>query len=563
MEGLIHFSLLFDKLTQNEQTIFFTKMVQSVGMNFIKKAIFGYFAEKLLQFKPYDHTKITTTNNILSNIINARDSIEKNTSNKVLLDELPLPLISHIASFSKQTDYENLAKANRRIYIGCHSPYTLHQQTRMNQRIQPYKFQSVTSLTTSMKYFNKNIKTYCDISCFPNLNTLKLCSITQEIFFKTFNNEPKCINLDNIIHLQIDDDCYEDDLDQSHDNSQCYYITPINPQYVTLFLSQFTNLERFDQTGRIFDIKDRILNNAQNMAYLPKLSAICIQGVTYDNHYPQNDCYLAALIDKHAKQLQALSILEDDSWGENKVGKHLTENFTKLRELNIECEFNDSLIANCNLLEMVSIRVANTRVCKVVETLIKTNQNVKLLEINAPRSSSGYYWFELGVDNGLTSDCQPGMIEEIKKGLNGLKNCEKQLFYLRLSMPNMGYCCDGVVTDDDGNEVILKLFVKELKKLIHVLQSCKTKCWIFECVLPDYWFWSKCDDSGNILIDERFNEFKKTINELCDNNCYLFAEYWRNRYCCSVSFIVSNDINARKYKSDVKKTVIYINLKNE
>eukprot|EP01084_Bolivina_argentea_P159173 277240_1 len=473
MEGLIHFSLLFDKLTQNEQTIFFTKMVESVGMNFIKRAIFGYFAAKLLQFKQYDHTKITTTNNILSNIINARDSIEKNTSNKVLLDELPLPLISHIASFSKQTDYENLAKANRRIYIGCHSPYTLHQQTRMNQRIQPYKFQSVTSLTTSMKYFNKNIKTYCDISCFPNLNTLKLCSITQQIFFKKFNNKPQCINTNNIIHLEINEDCFEDDLNQSHDNGQGWYITPINPKYITLFLSQFINLQRFDQMGRIFDVSDRVLNNGQNMTYLPKLTAICVKGIRYDNSYPQNDCYLSALINKHSNQLHALSILEDNGWAKNKVGTNLiAQTFPKLRELNIECVFCPSLIASCNLLETVSFRIVNICVCKAIETLLKTNKNVKLLQIDAPQNSSCYYWFQWDqsdFNNNSTSDCQPGMIEEIYKGLNGLKDCEKQLFYLRLSLPNMNDNFESMA--DDGKEVNSNLFIRELKKLVHVLQN--------------------------------------------------------------------------------------------
>ena len=149
--------MLFDSLNTSEQELFVNTILKSVGIDVIKTALFKYFSNKILQFKPYNENHIKTINQTLSHIIHARDSdhSDDNESIQFKLDELSPPLISNIASFLNQQEYTKFQKVNRKIFIGCRNPYSL------------------TELSTTIDNFNDNI------SRFGNVTTLSLSNVNK------------------------------------------------------------------------------------------------------------------------------------------------------------------------------------------------------------------------------------------------------------------------------------------------------------------------------------------------------------------------------------------------
>ena len=89
------------------------------------------------------------------------------------LDEISPPLISNIASFLNQKEYPEFERVNRKIFIGCHSPYSLTEivanpwiMKRFNEKqykieIPLYKIEPATSLAIAMDTFNDTIVKHC------------------------------------------------------------------------------------------------------------------------------------------------------------------------------------------------------------------------------------------------------------------------------------------------------------------------------------------------------------------------------------------------------------------
>eukprot|EP01084_Bolivina_argentea_P076604 138843_1 len=413
MDSLIKFRMLFDSLNSWEELLFMDKIIKSCGTELIKAAIFNHFAQKIIQFKPYNNNHIQTLNETLSDIIRSRKKPDKNENKiELKLDELPAPLISNISSYLMQTEYNKLQIANRKIFIGCNSPFSLNKidlvrRNELTTIINPTVFTSITSLKITLPHFNKYINPNSNNFQFRNLKELILYRAETEDL-EDFLNQ-KCINLANINHLTLADFGSYDYEISVEDPPK----TVLDTATFLIFLSAFSNMQTLTfETSNTFFLDSEW--DTQHIPFFPKLKAIsCTE---FFNGGPElNDVY-CALINKHSKQIESLN------WsysGYDEINKLIN-----LKEFKYSgcCNEEDFWkIANgTNMLNMVSVHFgyesqSRRIICveKFINKLLTTQQNLRFIEIR-----DGVY--------------EKNKINEIEKGIEVLKNMKKQEFTVRI-----------------------------------------------------------------------------------------------------------------------------------
>ena len=311
MEQLIKFQMLFDSLNQTEQKIFILKIINLCGMNLIKTALFTYFARKIVLNQPYNVNNVNTINKALSDIIHARseksietiahqdededdDILPSSTPIIFKFDEIPAPLISNIASFLERYDYLELQQANRRVYIGCNSPFSVTASPHLHPDEVPgeelttalSKYITLSSLDLNMEYYEEydDYSTF-NLAQFPHLRKLKLSRCTNGDLLETFI-EQNDYNLPNIQELHLH-------LFGKHGQS-------IPNEIFCSFLSIFPNLQRFKQSGGFYVAYHGMKSNTPS---LPALEAMSIRKC--------DSPLLNAIITKYNKQIKSINMFHN------------------------------------------------------------------------------------------------------------------------------------------------------------------------------------------------------------------------------------------------------------
>eukprot|EP01083_Nonionella_stella_P278991 948841_1 len=130
MQPLIRLRLLASQLKQHELQRLMDNIVESYIAHEILTFIFNHFVLTYQQTKQHDND-VSLMIQMISNLLNTRKKIKSNTdkvtSATVRIDLLPSDMIGECASFLEDHDYISLSKCNRKTYIGCNSPATLHE----------------------------------------------------------------------------------------------------------------------------------------------------------------------------------------------------------------------------------------------------------------------------------------------------------------------------------------------------------------------------------------------------------------------------------------------------
>eukprot|EP01083_Nonionella_stella_P172219 590319_1 len=122
----VQFRFLDAQLTQTERNKFLSEL-QDLNTNIISSALFHY----IRHLSPNNISNADDMNNLMSKIILSRSKEQKQNvtalvdSAKIKFDRIPNLLIGEISSFLEQSDYINLSKTNRFIYMGCNAPNKL------------------------------------------------------------------------------------------------------------------------------------------------------------------------------------------------------------------------------------------------------------------------------------------------------------------------------------------------------------------------------------------------------------------------------------------------------
>eukprot|EP01083_Nonionella_stella_P099493 279750_1 len=142
----VQFRFLHAQLTKPERSQFLCTL-QNINVDIIASALFHCIMHGSPNNQPnsYAHYRISTStslqvhyfitdavemNTLMSNIILSREKEKEQNktvvgltdSPNIKLDCMPKRLVGEISSFLSQSDYINLSKTNRFIYMGCNSP---------------------------------------------------------------------------------------------------------------------------------------------------------------------------------------------------------------------------------------------------------------------------------------------------------------------------------------------------------------------------------------------------------------------------------------------------------
>eukprot|EP01083_Nonionella_stella_P111837 328371_1 len=121
----VQFRFLAAQLTISERTQFLSKL-EEINANIMTSALFHY----IMHASPNNQSEAVEMNTLMSNIILSREKEKEQNktvvgltdSPNIKLDCMPKRLVGEISSFLSQSDYINLSKTNRFIYMGCNSP---------------------------------------------------------------------------------------------------------------------------------------------------------------------------------------------------------------------------------------------------------------------------------------------------------------------------------------------------------------------------------------------------------------------------------------------------------
>ncbi len=186
--------------------------IHSTGFDLCKLCIKKY------KKSTFRKLQINKMNNIVSNIINVRQKIKKskneNNVNKILKFDKVIPeLISEIASFLPFHSYFHLQRTNRKLYIGCNTPFNLHTFDVINNNhsfpsnwIGWNKLKVIKSLSLNRNQINNLLQIKNNNKCvlFNNLNTLTIDNLqTNSLKPLQKCNDRKYINFENIENLSL------------------------------------------------------------------------------------------------------------------------------------------------------------------------------------------------------------------------------------------------------------------------------------------------------------------------------------------------------------------------
>ena len=289
MDSLIQSQILFDSLDTNERRVYVNKVIERCAPDIINEALFMYFSKKILSFQPYDSNHINLMNESLTDIIYSRDTIEESASSYSKLDEISPPLISKIASFLNEMDYIHFSQTNRKIYIGCHSPYSLTSIDFINNnypRLSPQKLVCLASLKTTAKYFNNNILPYLTTSHSANVTNLEIEGLRPESLIKFM--QQRFMNLANLSHLTLTD----------------FYGR--EPAMFNEFISGCSNLQSIHFKGKFSLNEDQY----KMIPELPNLIELEIDSEITDSSWVRTGgpTYLNSFLKKNSKYLHLLAI---------------------------------------------------------------------------------------------------------------------------------------------------------------------------------------------------------------------------------------------------------------
>eukprot|EP01083_Nonionella_stella_P283221 963849_1 len=162
---------------------------------------------------PNNQSDAEEMNTLMSNIILSREKEKEQNktvvgltdSPNIKLDCLPKRLVGEISSFLSQSDYINLSKTNRFIYMGCNSPNKLLELQLMDVNdyscINLELYPCIRHLELNLAMFNQLMPSITRPSVLNQLESLRLDSAWQYDFdIDTFlNNNP--ININNVTQL--------------------------------------------------------------------------------------------------------------------------------------------------------------------------------------------------------------------------------------------------------------------------------------------------------------------------------------------------------------------------
>ena len=247
MDKLIEFTMLFDTLNDEEHPLFVNQLIKSCGMNLLKNALFAYFSERILSHKKYNQNNVIAMNQIVSNIIHSRDSntandadkfendhddedvdIDIEVSKEINLDDLAYPLVSKIASFLPTHSFIMFQRANRRVYKGTNTPFSMQEfsffdkprnmgtywESELGQSLTADKLQRLHAFDVGIDDFNEQIYPICNQFTFLNLQKLTLRFCDSDEVITTFLKQ-NCIDLAKIEALRLED--FGDDRDSHID----------------------------------------------------------------------------------------------------------------------------------------------------------------------------------------------------------------------------------------------------------------------------------------------------------------------------------------------------------
>eukprot|EP01084_Bolivina_argentea_P041516 76624_1 len=175
-----------------------------------------YICDSCIQMynkKMFPTNKINKFNKIISDVIHSRKSdtcMDMRTVSSTKIDELPPELISQLASFLPMSSYFALERSNRRLHIGCNTPFSLHLFDSLKcdytLPINWYRFKSIKSLhitANNIEDFNELFESNTCI-VFNDIKELTidykyLCLSDQLNEFV----ETKCINFNTIEKLSL------------------------------------------------------------------------------------------------------------------------------------------------------------------------------------------------------------------------------------------------------------------------------------------------------------------------------------------------------------------------
>eukprot|EP01084_Bolivina_argentea_P296545 510742_1 len=180
MEHLIQFRMSADLLSQNE----YESLVECIDKNDMFEALFYYH---LKQLENNDCTKIQRINNKISEILNARDTLDNSEITPLpspQFDNIPRSLLNYIDAFLPNNI--NFQRVNRKAYIASKSPPHIH-------KIDPKQIHKY------VKHCNKN-RLLIDTNKFKTVQHLQL----DNKAIKLWNNHRFIAN--NVNKLRISDD---------------------------------------------------------------------------------------------------------------------------------------------------------------------------------------------------------------------------------------------------------------------------------------------------------------------------------------------------------------------
>eukprot|EP01084_Bolivina_argentea_P185275 319508_1 len=119
MEKLIKFMSLSSELDNNEFIQFLSQSVKSQGTNIFRQTLFNNFKNSPSSIVPFT--------NIVTSIIQARESKPQSETTTTSLDALPYELIGECASFLQDYEFFRFVKTSRKIYLSCYSPSKLYK----------------------------------------------------------------------------------------------------------------------------------------------------------------------------------------------------------------------------------------------------------------------------------------------------------------------------------------------------------------------------------------------------------------------------------------------------